>query len=217
MKKRKPRKLCRPLVVLPAAACLLFGLMSGAAAKSSDTTYANFPREVSQQEMQLRMEYVNQAKTWLGAEEKDNSHAPIIDIYNSHEPLAVGYKVSYTDSWCSAFASTISIQTELTEIIPTECGCDRHIALFQQLGSWVEQDDYVPLPGDLIFYTWKVVDGETDCQRASDHVGIVIGVAGDQIIVIEGNNGDGVRTRCVTIDDPTIRGFATPDYASFAG
>lgn len=217
MRHRKTQKLLRPLLVLTALASILFGLMTAASAESSGTTYANFPREVSQQEMQLRMKYVDQAKTWLGAEEKDNSHAPIIDIYNSHEPLAVGYKVSYTDSWCSTFVSTVAIQTNLTEIIPTECGCDRHIALFQQLGAWVEQDDYVPLPGDLIFYTWKVVEGEADCQRASDHVGIVMGVAGNQILVIEGNNGDGVRTRCVTIDDPTIRGFATPDYSKLAG
>lgn len=173
---------------------------------------ANFPRKVSEAEMELRMKYVDQAKTWMGAEEADNSHTPIIDIYNSHKPLAMGYAVTYTDSWCSAFASAMSIETGLTEIIPTECGCDRHIALFQNLGSWVEDDSYVPLPGDLIFYTWKTIEGEADCQRASDHVGIVIGVAGDQIMVIEGNNGDGVRSRCVTIDDPVIRGFAVPKY-----
>lgn len=29
------------------------------------------------------------------------------------------------------------------------------IALFQALGSWVENDAYTPEPGDYIFYDWQ--------------------------------------------------------------
>lgn len=177
--------------------------------------YANFPREVSQAEIDLRLEYVNTAKSWLGAKEADGSHRPIIDIYNSHYPLALGYLVTYTDSWCAAYVSAISIECGLTDIIPTECGCDRQIKLFQALDSWEEADDYVPLPGDLIYYVWKPLEGVEDCNQATDHVGIIVGVAGDQLIVIEGNCADAVRCRVVSINDPVIRGFAIPDYAGY--
>lgn len=202
------------LLLVSLIVCMSAAVYAKAPVEKLADPKANFVREVSDAEAQLRMKYVDQAKKWMGAEEDDKSHVPIIDIYNGHKPLALGYTVSYTDAWCSTFASAISIETGLTDIIPTECGCDRHIALFQQMGCWVEDDSYVPLPGDLIFYTWKIVNGEGDCQRSSDHVGIVTGVAGNQIIVIEGNNGDGVRSRCVTIDDPVIRGFATPKYST---
>ena len=33
-------------------------------------------------------------------------------------------------------------------------------------------------------------------------------------IVIEGNNGGAVRYRYISVDDPTIRGYALPDYES---
>ena len=37
---------------------------------------------------------------------------------------------------CSTFASAVAIAAGLTDIIPTECGCEKHIALFKALGSW---------------------------------------------------------------------------------
>ena len=40
----------------------------------------------------------------------------IIDLYNSHKPLARGYPVKYTDAWCSTFASAVAIQAGLTSI-----------------------------------------------------------------------------------------------------
>lgn len=181
----------------------------------SPAPYANFPREVSQAEMDLRLQYVNAAKQWLGTKESDGSHKPIIDIYNSHYPLAQGYLVSYTDSWCSVFVSAVSIECNLTDIIPTECGCERQIALFQNCNSWEEADDYIPLPGDIIYYVWNPIEGVKDCNQWADHVGIVLGVAGNQIIVIEGNHYDTVGCRIVSIDDAVIRGFAIPDYAGY--
>ena len=176
--------------------------------------YANFPREVSEEEADLRLKVINTAKKYIGLNEADGSHKQIIDQYNSHEPLAIGYRVSYTDAWCSTFVSAISIECGLTSIIPTECGCDRHIQLFKNIGSWIEDDTYVPLPGDLIFYTWKPDESQKNCVQPSDHVGIVMGVAGSQIIVIEGNYMDSVGCRVVALDAPVIRGFAAPDYSS---
>lgn len=169
--------------------------------------------KVSENEAKLRMRVVNTAEEYLGYNEFDGSHAKIIDLYNSHEPLAVDYRVKYTDSWCSTFASAVSIRCGFTNIIPTECGCERHIGLFQALGRWEENDNAIPLPGDLIFYDWdQTKPGEA--TGWSDHVGIVVGTKWPFIKVIEGNKDDSVSYRVLLIGDTQIRGYAKPDYAS---
>lgn len=170
-----------------------------------------FAREVSAEEAALRLQMVETAESWLGCQESDGTHHPIIDLYNSHEPLAQGYEVTYEDNWCATFGSAVAIQCGLTDIIPTECGCQRQIGLFLDLGCWEENDDYVPLPGDYIFYAW----GESpvgDCTGWADHVGIVVGTAGPFIKVIEGNNADAVNYRIIPAGDPQIRGYGLPNY-----
>lgn len=170
-----------------------------------------FAREVNEDEKQVRLSLVEAAKSWLGANEADGSHHPIVDLYNSHTPLARSYAANYEDSWCSIFVSAMAIQSELTDIIPTECGCQSHIDLFQNLGRWEEGDDYMPLPGDIVFYHWECAD-EGDCVGWSDHVGIVVGTAGDFIQVIEGNYGDAVGYHLIHVDHPEIRGYGLPAY-----
>jgi len=169
--------------------------------------------KVSDSEAALRLQAVQTAEGYLGCNEYDGSHQKIIDLYNSREPLAVDYVVQYTDSWCSAFVSAVAIQSGLTDIIPTECGCERQIGLFQDLGRWEEQDNAIPLPGDLIFYDWDET-GRGDCTGWSDHVGMVVGTKWPFIKVIEGNRDDQVMYRIIAINDTQIRGFGKPDYAA---
>lgn len=169
--------------------------------------------KVSEKETALRLQVVETAESYLGRNEADGSHEAIIDLYNSHEPLAMDYEVQYTDSWCATFVSTVAIQCGLTDIIPTECGCERQIGLFQDIGRWEETDSHVPLPGDIIYYDWES-NGLGDCTGWSDHVGIVVGTKWPFIKVVEGNKDDSVSYRCLLMDDPQIRGFGLPDYAS---
>lgn len=169
--------------------------------------------KVSDEESAFRMRLVETAETYLGVNEADGSHCQIIDVYNAHEPLAVGYTVQYTDSWCSTFVSTVAIECGLTKIIPTECGCERHIGLFQNLGVWEEDDSIIPLPGDLVFYDWNM-EQKGECIGWSDHVGIVVGTKWPFMKVIEGNYQDAVSYRYLRIDHIKIRGYAKPDYAS---
>ena len=70
-------------------------------------------------EQELRQSVVRIAQGWLGCKESNGSHKKIIDLYNSHKPLARGYPVKYTDAWCSTFASAVAIKAGLTDIIPT--------------------------------------------------------------------------------------------------
>lgn len=171
-----------------------------------------FSREIPEAEQTIRLQVVQSAEKWLGCKESDESFKPIIDIYNAHEPLAVNYIVKYTDQWCATFGSTVAIECGLTDIIPTECGCQRQIALFEELGCWQEDDAYIPLPGDYIFYALS--NKLEDNTAWSDHVGIVVGTWNEYIKVIEGNNVAAVRYRFIKIDDVMIRGYGLPDYAS---
>lgn len=163
-------------------------------------------------ENEIRNKVVTIAKGWLGLKDSDGSYKEIIDVYNSHRPLARGYKMKYyTDAWCSAFASAVSIKAGLTDIFPTECGCEKHTILFKNLNSWVEADNYVPAPADVIFYNWND-NGVGDTTGSADHVGIVEAVSGGVIKVIEGNNDGKVAYRNIKVNARYIRGYGVPKY-----
>ena len=170
---------------------------------------------ITMTENELRQQYVNKAITYQGAKESNNSHRPIIDLYNSIRPLPNGYKLSYSDPWCAGFVSAVAKACGLTDIIFPECSCDRQIALFKKAGRWQENDAYKPQMGDIIFYDWND-SGAGDNAGSSDHVGIVVEVNGTTIRVIEGNISDSVGYRNITVNAKFIRGYGLPDYAGKA-
>lgn len=171
--------------------------------------------EMSMTEQQLRKKYVDYAITYLGCKESDGSHKKIIDLYNSHKPLAQGYKMKYTDAWCACYVSAMAIGCGLEDIIPLEVSCGRYITLAKNMGIWVESDRYTPKMGDLILYDWDDT-GSGDATTGADHIGIVVSVTGKTIKVIEGNNEDKVAYRTIQVNGRYIRGFVTPKYASKA-
>lgn len=154
---------------------------------------------------------IEQAINWLGKREKDGSFQVIIDTYNAHKPLARGYKVKYTDEWCATFVSAVSIKLGYTDIIPTECGCEKMIGLLKDKGVWVENENYIPKPADIIFYDWQD-NGVGDNKGHSDHVGIVEVVSGNTITVIEGNKNCAVERRTIAVNGKYIRGYGVPKY-----
>lgn len=165
-------------------------------------------------EAELRQSVVDKARSYLGCKESDGSHKKIIDLYNSHTPLARGYAVTYTDAWCATFASAVAIALGLTDIIPPECGCDSQIALFKALGRWNEDGTIAPGIADYIYYNWD--DSTQPNDGGADHVGIVTAVSGSTITVIEGNCSDAVCERSISKGWGYVRGYAQPDYASKA-
>lgn len=154
---------------------------------------------------------VKQAQSWVGKKESDGSFKEIIDVYNSHRPLARGYKVKYTDEWCSTFVSAVAIKLGYTDIIPTECGCEKHTILFKNIGAWVENENRVPKAGDIIFYDWQD-NGKGDNKGNADHIGIVEKVSGNNITVIEGNYNCSVARRTIKVNAKYIRGYGVPKY-----
>ncbi len=166
-------------------------------------------------EAEARQRVISIAVSWYGKKEADGSHRSIIDLYNGHTPLARGYKVKYTDAWCATYGSAVAIAAGYADIIPTECGCGQMIAAFQAMDRWVENDAYIPSPGDYIFYDWDDT-GAGDCTGWPEHVGIVISVFGDVIKVIEGNKDDAVGYREIKVNGRYIRGYGVPDYGAKA-
>lgn len=144
-------------------------------------------------------------REWIGWSEANGKYRQIIDIYNSHKPLARGYKVQYSDAWCDTTVSAAFIKAGNTDIIGgTECGVYDHVLLFRQAGIW--KGRIKPIPGDIIVFDWQR-DG------VQDHIGIVERVEGAQITTIEGNYKNAVGRRTILYNDAQIAGYARPKYA----
>ena len=158
-----------------------------------------------------REKYVDTARSMIGWSELSGKHRQIIDIYNSYLPHPRGYTVTYTDAWCATFVSACAIKLNYTDIIPIECGCPEMVRLAQNIGIWVENDAYRPMPGDIIMYDWQD-PGSGDNQGVPDHVGIVELVSGSTITVIEGNYQDSVTRRYIKVNARNIRGYIVPKY-----
>lgn len=151
-----------------------------------------------------RADVLKIASSWLGAKEGSDQHKQIIDIYNSQNPLPVGYKVKLTDAWCQIFVTTVFLQAGLVKLIVPECGCQRAVNEYKSKGMW-RAAGYIPSPGDIIYYDWNK-DG------VSDHVGIVECVQDHKITVIEGNVSDSVGKRILRTNSKNIMGFAHVNY-----
>ena len=170
-------------------------------------------------EFELRKIVVDAATKYIGTEQGDEMHHFLVDLYNSHRPLARSYKLKYDDPWCAGFVSTISIMCGLTDIIPTEVGAQEQLVKFQKMKRFEEDESKVPQPGDICYYCWSD-NGVGDNTGRASHVGIVADVYGDTFTVIEGNmdvNGISmVGVRRVAINDRYLRGFGLPNYSKKA-
>lgn len=169
-------------------------------------------------EKQIREKVVATAEAWLGAKTGSAQHKEIIKIYNAQRPLPRGTQMQESWAWCAVFVSAVSLRLGYRDIMPTEMSCHQMMLLYKKLGRWVENDAYVPSPGDVILYDWQ--DGTnyaaTDNTGTPDHVGIVTSCDGITIRVIEGNVSNKVDTRVLVVNGRCIRGFGIPDYASVA-
>ena len=167
---------------------------------------AEEPRKQGQREA-----IVSEAISHVGVKEGTVLHHKIIDRYNSRKPLPRGYAVKYTDAWCATFISYLAIVMGYTDIIPVECGCPQMITIAKQMGIWVEDDSYVPNPGDIVLYDWQD-SGSGDNTGTADHIGIVEKVVGSTETIIEGNYQDSVKRRELAVNGRYIRGYIVPKY-----
>lgn len=157
--------------------------------------------------MATREQAVAQAKAWHGKKESDGSYKEIVDVYNS----AAKEKAKYSTPWCAEYISAIGIKIGADFPISTSCG--EQINMWKKKGCWVEDDAYVPTPGDVIYYDWED-KGNGDDTTGHDHTGMVIEVNGSKFKVEEGNKKNAVGTRTMSINGQYIRGYAVPKYNS---
>ena len=122
------------------------------------------------------------------------------------QPYWRWYGFSSYVNWCACFVSWCANQCGYigTEIIPKFASCSAGIAWFQARGEW-QGRNYVPAPGDLIFYDWQ---GDGVC----DHVGIVENVEDGRVHTIEGNTSNSVARRSYSLGSGVIVGYGIPAY-----
>lgn len=162
----------------------------------------------------FREKVVEKARSWIGKNEADGSYKEIIDVYNknvSKTPRKL--KMLYSWPWCACFWSAVAFSLGYEKIVPVEMSCAELVKISKKKGIWVEDDTYIPLPGDAILYDWSD-SGKGDCVGPPDHIGIVeyVNKKSGYIVVIEGNYSNSVKRRTVSINGVHIRGFITPEY-----
>lgn len=192
----------------------------GEAVKATRAKYgqAIYDRQKEREESDMGIianDAINVMRSWIGLSRAKGTHKPIIDLYNSHKPLARGYQMSYSDSYCDATVSAAFIKLGAVSLIGgTECGVEEHIKLFKAAGIWNEDGTIIPDPGDIICYNWD--DATQPNDGYADHIGIVEKVEGKTITVIEGNLNGNVGRRAIKVGWGYIRGYAKPKYATEA-
>lgn len=112
--------------------------------------------------------------------------------------------------WCAMFVSWCAAQAQIPQnIIPKMAYVPYIITWFKSRGRYKPLGSYTPRKGDIVFF------GD------SDHVGLVQGVSGNNVITIEGNtsnngnvsSGEGVYRRIRPMGRGSwIMGFGIPNY-----
>lgn len=167
-------------------------------------------------ETQLRRKYINGLLALEGkCAEGSANHSALLAVYNTLAPLPRGVKMLPSYDWCAATITANAIRQDMAEIFAKECSCTMQIHQWQQMGRWIERDDYKPQPGDIVYYAWDAT-GSGDWTKSVDHVGAVLSCNSECIVAIEGNYKNNVSRRTVPVNYKYIRGFATPNYASLA-
>lgn len=164
--------------------------------------------------------YLLRMLRYLGIREGSVEHQEILNAYNRLEGTAVGlprgHKAVKTDDWCAIFSAGQAHAQGLTDIYPMECSCSRIIEIAKKKGIWIEDDSYIPVPGDWVLFAWKGLEGQEN-TLAPNHIGTIYYSDGELMIAVEGNKGNAVGTRALAVGDKRIRGFVRPDYSQLIG
>ena len=167
-------------------------------------------------ESKLRKLVVDTIAAGVGSVRGDAWHRGILDTYNSHKPLPRGYAVQVGDHYCAATVSAAWIRAGVDSVAVLECSCTRMMELAKAKDIWVEDDAFVPKPGDAVIYDWQD-DGKGDNKGVPDHIGIVERVTGNSMTIIEGNRPLGhVARHTLAVNGRYIRGFICPKYSDLA-
>ena len=127
-----------------------------------------------------------------------------------------GNGVSYGYAWCAAFVNwclrQAGVDKELTGGMYVSCNSWRNWFINEgaKFGASYHNrtDDYIPQPGDLIFYKSLTATH----SRATDHIGIVLKSENGKVYAIEGNGDNRVGLHEYELDNKYIVGYGTIAY-----
>ena len=110
------------------------------------------------------------------------------------------YGIPYGD-WCAMFVAFCLEYAGISEEdFPRNAACDYWVDELMPLGLYADAADYIPVPGDLIFYDW-------DDDPYAEHIGIVSEVTENTVTAIEGNTSDMVAYRTYDLSDNCVIGY----------
>ena len=160
----------------------------------------------------LRTDILTVARSQIGncASKKNTKY---VEGYGTkHWTLYGDFMGSPYCEWCDAFASFCAYYGGAGDY-PLEISCMRHEFALKKAGYWRDWNQYIPKPGDLVFFALS------DYTNAS-HAGVVervVAKRGDRkayLVTIEGNvgvsNGNGCSgvARCIRYFDDVV-GYGT--------
>ncbi len=112
--------------------------------------------------------------------------------------------------WCAVFISWMANKHGIMgKVIPKFIGCETGARWFRQKGLFKNKNEYTPIPGDLVFFTW--FDPDKQMTRIG-HVGLVVKVEDGRIYTIEGNVTDQIVNKNYPINGSKVGGYASPNY-----
>lgn len=110
-----------------------------------------------------------------------------------------GKELGFSTEWCAYFVSKCASNAGIPQSIVKTTGYAAPGCFgLDYYNSQHNGGNYIPKPGDLIFYCW------TGDNKDWSHVGIVEYVEGDTVHTIEGNSGSG-KTLAARLNDPVMR------------
>ncbi len=117
----------------------------------------------------------------------------------------------WPDEWCAMFVWWVSNEAGVypSRVSLKSAGVCEYRHYFESGSNGVRFEmsearggHYIPKMGDYILFIWQG-SGDT----CGSHIGIVKGVSGDRVMIIDGNNGDTIRDYSRYLNDVNILGY----------
>lgn len=131
------------------------------------------------------------------------------------------YNTYFVDQpWCAMFVSWCANQAKIPQSVVTKfAACSVGISWFKSQKRWYNSKyfggTYTPKKGDIVFYS------DSGCQSDPSHVGLVAGLNGNYLDVIEGNATNSSVCEYTTsssrsLNSSYVIGYGHPNYSTTA-
>lgn len=141
---------------------------------------------------------------YVGVKERSVYHEQILAMYRMIRPLPRGYNPTNKDSWCAIFVCALAWALGFRDF-PWECSCSMIRNESKIRGIWRNGWETTVKPGMWVIYDWQGDGG-------MDHIGVVVAVEGNEVVIVEGNYDNAVKIRRIKIGDKIVAGFVDLDY-----